>query len=299
MTESRLFKILYLLLERGRTTAPELASLFEVSIRTIYRDVDKLSLAGIPIYCSPGKGGGIFLMKDFVLDKALFSESERDELLAALQGLQVITDAEQVETLAKLQSLFQVQATSWLEVDFTDWRKKADQKELFDTIRQAILQRRVLSFSYLNGRGEREQRKIEALKLVFKSQNWYVAGFCRLRQAPRFFKLNRMRDCQMLEERFKQRVLNEKFSPKERLRDTVKVLLKFDKKHAFRVYEEFSEAEIEETDGGIYVETHLPSHDSLYTYLLSFLDGVEIMEPPRLREEFKEKLKAIADIYKS
>ena len=299
MTESRLFKILYLLLEQGRTTAPELASLFEVSIRTIYRDVDKLSLAGIPIYCSPGKGGGIFLMKDFVLDKALFSESERDELLAALQGLQIITDAEQVETLAKLQSLFQVQATYWLEVDFTDWRKKADQKELFDTIKQAILQRRVLSFSYLNGRGEREQRKIEALKLVFKSQNWYVAGFCRLRQAPRFFKLNRMRDCQMLEERFKQRVLDEKLSSEERLGGTVKVLLKFDRKHAFRVYEEFSEAEIEETDRSIYVETHLPSHDSLYTYLLSFLDGVEIMEPSRLREEFKEKLKAIADIYKS
>ena len=96
MTESRLFKILYLLLEQGRTTAPELASLFEVSIRTIYRDVDKLSLAGIPIYCSPGKGGGIFLMKDFVLDKALFSESERDELLAALQGFQILTDSEQV-----------------------------------------------------------------------------------------------------------------------------------------------------------------------------------------------------------
>ena len=299
MTESRLFKILYLLLEQGSTTAPELASLFEVSIRTIYRDVDKLSLAGIPIYCSPGKGGGIFLMKDFVLDKALFSESERAELLAALQGFQVLTDGEQVETLAKLQSLFQVQATSWLEVDLTDWRKKADQKELFDTIKQAILQRRVLSFSYLNGCGEREQRRLETLKLVFKSQNWYVAGFCRLRQAPRFFKLSRMRDCHMLEERFKQRVLDEKFSPEERLGGTVKVLLKFDRKHAFRVYEEFSEAEIEETDGSLSVQTHLPSHDSLYTYLLSFLDGVEIMEPPRLREEFKEKLKAIADIYKS
>ena len=103
----------------------------------------------------------------------------------------------------------------------------------------------------------------------------------------------------MLEERFKQRVLNEKFSPEERLGGTVKVLLKFDRKYAFRVYEEFSEAELEETDGSLYVETLLPNHDSLYTYLLSFLDGVEIMEPPRLREEFKEKLKAIADIYKS
>ena len=79
----------------------------------------------------------------------------------------------------------------------------------------------------------------------------------------------------------------------------MKVILKFDKKHAFRVYEEFSETEIEESGGSLYVHTHLPSHDSLYAYLLSFLEGVEIMEPPRLREEFKEKLKAITDIYKS
>ena len=123
MTESRLFKILYLLLEQSRTTAPELASLFEVSIRTIYRDVDKLSLAGIPIYCSPGKGGGIFLMKDFVLDKALFSESERDELLAALQGFQILTDSEQVETLSKLQSLFR-QLHGWRWISLTGAKKQ-------------------------------------------------------------------------------------------------------------------------------------------------------------------------------
>ena len=147
MTESRLLKSYIFFLEQGRATAPELASLFEVSIRTIYRDVDKLSLAGTPIYCSPGKGGGIFLMKDFVLDKALFSESERDELLAALQGFQILTDGEQSRRPCLSYSpCSKFRPTSWLEVDFTDWRKKADQKELFDTIKQAILQRRVLSF---------------------------------------------------------------------------------------------------------------------------------------------------------
>ena len=79
-------------------------------------------------------------------------------------------------------------------------------------------------------------------ELVFKSQNWYVVGFLSFKTSSALFKLSRMRDCQMLEERFKQRVLNEKFSPEgAALGGTVKVLLKFDRKYAFQVYEEFSE----------------------------------------------------------
>nr|WP_247951448.1 HTH domain-containing protein [Streptococcus oralis] len=108
MAESRLFRILYLLLEKGSTTAPELARLFEVSVRTIYRDIERLSMAGIPLYSVPGKAGGIFLMKDFVLDRTLVSEDEKLELLSALQGIQVLTDDRQDLLLEKLESIFQV-----------------------------------------------------------------------------------------------------------------------------------------------------------------------------------------------
>ena len=103
MAESRLFRILYILLENGRITAPELARLFEVSVRTIYRDIERLSIAGIPLYSVPGKAGGTFLMEDFVLDRTLVSEEEKIKLLSALQGLQTLTEDKQDFLLTKLE----------------------------------------------------------------------------------------------------------------------------------------------------------------------------------------------------
>lgn len=151
MAESRLFRILYLLLEKGSTTAPELSRLFEVSVRTIYRDIERLSMAGIPLYSIPGKSGGIFLMKDFVLDRTLVSEDEKLELLSALQGIQALTNDRQDLLLEKLESIFQVSTSPWIEVDLTDWRKREGQKELFDNIKHAILEKRQLVITYLDG----------------------------------------------------------------------------------------------------------------------------------------------------
>ena len=92
MQENRLFKIVYYLLERGKSTAPELAERFEVSIRTIYRDLDAISAAGIPIYAIQGKGGGISLLQNYVLDKSILSDQEKEKILMALQGLIAIED---------------------------------------------------------------------------------------------------------------------------------------------------------------------------------------------------------------
>ena len=90
MKESRLFKIVYYILENGRATAPELAKKFEVSVRTIYRDVDVISSAGVPIYVTTGRNGDIQILENYVLDKAFFSEKERQDILAALQSIAVV-----------------------------------------------------------------------------------------------------------------------------------------------------------------------------------------------------------------
>ena len=118
MQMNRLFKIVYYLLERGKSTAPELADKFEVSIRTIYRDLDAISAAGIPIYATKGKGGGIFIMQDFVLDKSLLSEAEKEQILMALQGISATENNQSEELLIKLGGLFQSKVTNWIEVDF-------------------------------------------------------------------------------------------------------------------------------------------------------------------------------------
>ena len=119
--ESRLFKIVYYLLDKGQATATELAEKFEVSVRTIYRDIDALSGAGVPVYTETGRNGGIHLMKNFVLDKALLSEEERQEILTALQSINITPNISGSQTLQKLSAIFNLSSENWLEVDFSRW----------------------------------------------------------------------------------------------------------------------------------------------------------------------------------
>ena len=117
MQESRLFKIVYHLLDKGQATAPELAEKFEVSVRTIYRDIDALSGAGIPVYAEAGRNGGIHLMSDFVLDKAVLSEEEKQEILTALQSINLTNNIGINQTLQKLSAIFRINSENWLEVN--------------------------------------------------------------------------------------------------------------------------------------------------------------------------------------
>lgn len=124
MHESRLFKIVYYLLDKGHATAPELAEKFEVSVRTIYRDIDALSGAGIPIYAETGRNGGIYLMKDFVLDKVVLSEEEKEEILTALQSINTIQNIDGSQIIQKLSAMFHLNIENWIEVDFSRWGMK-------------------------------------------------------------------------------------------------------------------------------------------------------------------------------
>ena len=135
MAKNRLFEILYLLLQNRRMTAQELADRFEVSVRTIYRDVDALSAAGIPVYTSPGRGGGVSLMDHFVLDRTALSEEEQRQLLTALQSLpgSVRQDAGQV--LSKLSGLFQRQEPDWIQVELSRWGSGEAGREKFDLLK--------------------------------------------------------------------------------------------------------------------------------------------------------------------
>ena len=299
MAESRLFRILYLLLEKGSTTAPELSRLFEVSVRTIYRDIERLSMAGIPLYSVPGKAGGIFLMKGFVLDRTLVSEDEKIELLSALQGIRVLTDDRQDLLLEKLESIFQVSTSPWIEVDLTDWRKREGQKELFDNIKHAILEKRRLVITYLGGSGQKTIRTVEPFKLVFKKRDWYFHAYCCLKEDWRFFKLSRIRNCHLTNEIVKQKNVMDSVDSSDQVANQIEVSLKFSPKLAFRVYEDFSEDEINlGEDGSYYVKTIFPEHKSLYIYLLSYLDEVEILEPDYLKKELLSRLEKIQKLYK-
>ena len=297
MTQGRLLGIIYYLLGNGHAIAPALAEKFEVSIRTIYRDVDRLSSVGIPIYCNSGKGGGIFLLDSFVLDKSLLSAQEQEELLLSVQGLQTLREEHQV--LEKLQALFQIKMDNWLQIDFTDWRGQKYHQETFEQIKRGIFQRWLLQFDYLNQQGEGTSRWVEPMQLIFKSQDWYLYGFCRRKQDYRLFKLSRINHCQLSTEIFDRELRQADFQSKESQKETIRLQLKFEKHRAFRVYEEFSGLISTDVVGNLLVEAEFPNHDSLYAYLSSFLDGVEVLGPPEVRQKLAKKLNEISQKYKS
>lgn len=173
MQMNRLFQIVYYLLENGKSSAPELSKKFEVSTRTIYRDLDTISAAGIPVYATQGKGGGISLMENYVLDKSIFSEKEQEQILIALQGIASTEGENADELLSKLSALFQIKWTDWIEVDFSRWNKnKADQ--VFSEIKEAIFDRRIVTFFYFGSDGKHLSRSVKPLKLIFKGNDWYL-----------------------------------------------------------------------------------------------------------------------------
>lgn len=300
MPESRLFKIIYHLLNHGTSTAPELSEKFEVSVRTIYRDIDVISSAGVPIYATPGKGGGITIADEFILDKSLLSAREKEKILMALQGLIAIEDTEHGALLSKLGSLFQAQNTSWIEVDFTNWTKRDTDQDVFASLKQAIFDKKIVTFQYFGSGQKVSLRRAAPLKLVFKSKDWYLYGYCLTRNDYRFFKLSRMKDLSRQAETYANDITVPAAAIKQaNIENTVSTLLKFDKKIAFRVYDEFTDTVTTDELDNLYVRTNLPDNDMLYSYILSFENHVEVIEPPAIRARIRQKILDIAEKYRT
>ena len=282
MSDSRLFKILYYLLDRKRATAPELAAEFEVSQRTIYRDVEALSSAGVPIYAEPGRNGGIYLLQDFILDRAVLSENEKQEVLAALQSILATGYTGGKEMLTKLSALFHINTRNWLEVDFSRWGKRAYDNSKFELLKTAVIQCREIKMVYENTNSERSGRIVQPLKISYKSKEWYLKAFCLEKQDFRIFKLNRILELELSEKTFVPKPYPE---PENNLQQTYpQIVLLFAKEIAYRVYDEFDETEITyQKNGDLMVCAEMPVDAWLIGYLLSFGAQVEVMEPKYLK----------------
>lgn len=287
----RLFEIIYILLDKENITAKELAEHFEVSQRTIYRDIEDLSKAGIPIYMTKGKGGGISLLKSFVLNKTVLSQEEKKEILAAMQGLSAVNKNESSGALSKLSSFLGGNSENWIEVDFSNWDKNNDLGEKFTAIKSCIINKNLLSFEYINAKGELLERNVEPLKLVFKGQGWYLYAYCIKRKDNRFFKLTRMSNINISSETFTRRAPDKIFLDKETgySNKLIHLKLRVNKKLGFRIYDEFQNFAVED-NGDFIVELDYPSGDWLFGYLMSFGENIEVLEPLYIREEIKNRL---------
>lgn len=292
MQESRLFKIIYYLLDKGHATAPELAAKFEVSVRTIYRDIDALSGAGIPVYAETGRNGGIYLMNDFVMDRAVLSEREKQEILTALQSLSATQYIHNGETLDKLSALFNISSGNWLEVDFSRWGDQQDDNRKFEVLKSAVMHCKCVKITYAGAYEAVSERIIQPLKLIYKARAWYLKAYCTKKQDYRIFKLTRILDCTILDESFIPHVFPEQESPSRQ--EEVLIMLRFPKEMAYRIYDEFDKSQVERQENGDFiVSAQMPEDGWLIGFLLSFGPQVEILSPAHLRDVVAEQARLI------
>ena len=298
MQESRLFKIVYHLLNKGHATAPELAKKLEVSVRTIYRDIEALSEAGIPVYAETGRGGGIYLMSDFVLGKAMLSEREKKELLAALQSLTVTGDTYPDGLLEKLTALFSAPSESWFEVDFSRWGNETRDKQYFELLKTAVLKKRCVKLQYASTSAPFSERVVQPVKLLYKSRAWYLRAFCLERQAYRSFRLSRILDCELMDEGMDPPPMPEdQDAPMEEYQ---KFVLRFSREVTYRVYDEFNPDVVQRQENGdLLVNVWMPYDEWVIGFVLSFGDRVEILEPASLRNVLADRAKKIYEKNKS
>lgn len=294
MSESRLFKILYYLLDKGTVTAPELAKKFEVSVRTIYRDIDMLSGAGIPVYTTTGHGGGIHLFDNFVLKKSLLSEQEMQDILIGVQSLSAVQYPDTDGVMSKLKATFQIAESDWIEIDFSRWGSIVEkEKQYFEMLKRSILGRQEIQFLYYNSLGEVSQRRCQPLKMVYKDKAWYLYAYCLKRNDYRLFRISRIKELLVTDQYFKSHseMKESVFSLMEEMGKPITIELSFPKEVSYRVYDTFEDDVIKWNEQEIRVNVTLPETEWLYSFIMSFGNQISILYPISLKEKIIERYK--------
>lgn len=298
MQIQRLFEIVYLLLNKKKMTASELAAHFEVSRRTILRDIETLSMAGIPVYTTRGKGGGIFLLEEFVLNKATLTSDEQKQLLLGLQSLAAAQTVDTDPILSKLNNLFANQEAEWIEVDFSSWGNPEVDQARFSIIKTAILKRQILTFRYISRYQQTTERRVCPVRLVFKAKAWYLKAYCLEKKAYRLFKLTRMQEAALSAKQFQLQKLPSESAEPVTSPKLISLTLAFSSASAYRLYDEFDSRKIQEcADGSFILKTQLPHDQWLYSYLLSFGKDVKVLEPLAVKQNLLQEVIAIQKSY--
>lgn len=293
MEKHRLFEIVYYLMINKRTTALALADKFEVSVRTIYRDINTLTLADIPIYTESGKGGGIFIDEAYSLNRIFLSDDEQNRLMSILVGVSSMANIMDEKLLLKLRALFGYDTDSFLMMDFSRWGKNDDYFK-FNIIKEAIINKYELIFKYINSKNCVNERKVKPLKLIFKSRSWYLLAEDMNDNIQKYFKIYRMSDIDLADKFADVSSINGLNLACE---EYPVIQMKFDKSVLYRLYDEFDENDIECVEDGVIVRAEVPVDEWLYGYLLSFCGKVQDVKPTYIMDNLKQIISEMLDKY--
>ena len=302
MKIDRLIGILSILLQKDKVTSAQLAEKFEVSRRTILRDIETLNMSGIPVISEQGQGGGISIVSNYKVDRTLLSSDDMRAILSGLQSLDSVSGTNRYRQLMEKLSAAEtssVNADNHIIIDLSSWDKSAVADKI-EMIRQAMEKRMMIMFRYFSPKGE-TTRKLEPYHLVFQWSAWYVWGFCTDRNDYRMFKLTRMTELQMTDEKCAERDVPEYTCDKLRhTRGEIEAEVRFDKSLKWRLIDEFGTDMLGYDDNGdIRLTLTWEDAPTFYRYILSFGDSAEIISPEGYRQEFAELLKNISDKYET
>lgn len=296
MRVDRLLSMLLVIAKKGTVTGRELAEHFEVSLRTIYRDIEKLGEAGIPIAAAGGKGGGYYLMEGYNVDNLFLKKEEAHTFLAVMNHLSFLFGKNQSfnDIVLKFENAYkQAQGkTDKLNISMSHFSMEEELKEYLFLMNKAIEEHKLLVFDYANRRMEQAQRTVEPLQISFSAGHWYLVAFCRIRNDYRRFKLVRISHLRVGDHFDKRDIskeaLEQVFEESYR-RNSIRVTLQFANRIGGQLTEHFHREKIRKTEDNQYiVEDDFPYEDGLLKFILSFGKDCEVVKPLYLREEVKK-----------
>lgn len=302
MKIDRLIGILSILLQQEQVTAPYLAERFEVSRRTINRDIEDLCKAGIPVVTQQGVNGGISIMEGYKIDRTLLTSSDLQAILAGLRSLDSVSGTNRYAQLMEKLSVGAsdvIAGNQHILIDLSSWHKSSLAPKI-EMIHGAIEQQELLEFTYFSQKGE-SQREIEPYYLIFQWSSWYVWGWCRKRRDFRLFKLNRIVDLSCTREKFeKRKVPMPDLSEEKVFPQNFQVKALFTSECKWRLIEEFGrESFTEQEDGSLLFSFGFTDRENLLNWVLTFGNKVELLEPVEVRKELLQIGEAIQKKYKT
>lgn len=300
MKIDRLIGIITTLQQKKSVTAPYLAEKFEVSRRTINRDIEDICKAGIPIITTQGANGGISIMDGFSLDTTIFTEQELTAIFTGLKTLDSVSNSASAEKLAqKIGGSEAIRLADNMVIDLSSFYKD-DLAAKIDKIKYAIKETKCITFHYCYNKGEAD-KQIEPYLIVFKWSDWYVFGFCRERQDFRMYKLRRMWNLRITNEFFVVRdIPEEKKQFGSHMTDDYVITAVYDASVKYRLVEEYGpDSFTEREDGTLYTEWGFTKIESAAEWFLSFGNKVKVLDPPEMVEFMKDTLDSIKNLYES
>lgn len=298
-----MIRMLMMLLSRKRVTAAEIAERYEISMRSVYRYVEELNVAGIPIDVVRGRYGGIYVADTFRLPTSFFTKGEYEAAINALTAMSTqMNDEDTLSALEKLkyrskQDMRETSVCGNIIVDGGAWCDMGTFSDKMKVCEQAVNECRCLDIDYISREGRHTRRIIDPYVLILKQNIWYVYAYCHSRADWRTFKVGRIKQASFTGKTFERQPIRREDIPLNfgyTAEQLVPVTLEIKKEALADVEEWLGVDSIEPRGDGLVADVSLPDDETSVEKILGYGGKVRVLSPSSLRERVRAAAAAIA-----